>query len=86
MYWLVIIIEFPNRDCICPLFLHLDISHVMSSKEADHGLQNVLFINLIALGGVSDVKKITQLEFLRDCSAKMESVHVRHLIVEPIDI
>lgn len=58
----------------------------MGSKEADHSLQDILFINLITLGLVSDVKKITQLKFLRDRCAKTESIHVWYLIIEPINV
>ena len=63
--------------------LLLDVCHVVRAKEADDGFEDVARIVALVF---TEIVEIVHVETLWNGDAELESVHVWHLVVIPVDV
>jgi len=81
--WFVVVIELPDR--IAVWLLLFDVCHVVGAQEADHRFEHVAMI-LALVTGVSDFIEVVDVESLWNGNTKLESIHIWHLVIVPVDV
>ena len=58
------------------------VSHIVGAQKGDHTFQNVASL----YSAIFDRVKMADIESLRDPCAELKGVHVRDLVLEPVDV
>ena len=73
LHWLLIVVQLPGGEL-------LHIGDVVVAQEAHHCFETVLWLQ------ATHFEQVGQREVQRNGSTKLECVHVRHLLAEPVHV